>query len=156
MYLDGTVTCAVVSGVYDTRSVAAYEGGIQQAYTGTDVTMRPGMGGFGGGQRPEGDDFGDQPPQMPEGGKRPERPMDGNRPDIPDGGEIPPMPEGEKPMMPDGQPPEIPESGNETQRPEAGRPPEKPGEQAAGEHNAIFYMQDKVNFFSGLTGMTAE
>ena len=107
-------------------------------YTGTDVMMRP--GGFGGGQRPD----------MPEGQQPPDGFGGGNP-----GGEMPTMPEGEMPPAPQsgmtgGNPPEPP--AGETLP--ADRQPGGRGEihgRPAGEINTVFYMQDKVNFFSGLT-----
>ena len=68
------------------------------------------------------------------GGQRPEgdRPGENPPPDMPDG-EMPSMPEGQRPPdMPQGQmPPGMPGGGAETR----------------------FYMQDMVNFFSGLAGV---
>ena len=56
------------------------------------------------------------------------------------------MPEGEIPTMPDGEPPAMPGRG------EGGDRGQKGGfGQQISEGSAIFYMQDKVNFFSGLT-----
>jgi len=143
LYLDGTVSGTDIGGIYDIFSVTGYEGGIQMAYTGSDVMMRP-MGGFGG-QQLEGDFRGDrgQKPEdlggeMPEGFTRP----DGERPEMPDG-EMPRMPEGMEP--PEG---EIPEGGFRGDMNPMG------GTEANGEANSIFYMQDMVNFFSGVTEVT--
>lgn len=107
------------------RMGAAYQvylDDVQQVYTGTDVMqMRPGRPG---GQPPEG--FGGQPPAPPEG-------------------EAPPMPEGDMPTFPEG----------ETMPPDMGQPGgQRPGEMdnaPTGKPNHLFFMQDKVNFFSGLT-----
>ena len=150
VYVDGEVTGDEVGGVYDVTTVTSYEGGTQMAYTGTDVRMRPGGMGFGGGkgfkdgQLPE--DF--DPSKIPEG-EMPTMPagMEGQRPEKPEG-EMPTMPEGWEPgdELPEGMEPpegmEIPEGGF------GGR-----GEwnTEAGDPNTLFYMQDKVNFFSGLT-----
>ena len=133
LWLDGTVTGTETGGVY--TSVTAYDGGTQMQYTGTDV----GMGGMGG-PRPEGD--------MPEGsdGERPQpgdfTPPDGDtdhqppeKPDVdgtPPDGQRPTLPEGE--TMPDRQPPED-------------------GQTAAGDTSTGFYMNDKVNAFSGITAV---
>ena len=123
-------------------SVAAYDGGTQMQYTGTDV----GVGGMGGprpeggmpedsdGQRPQPGDF--TPPDGDTGGQPPEKP-DGDAPGAPgDGtppnGERPTLPEGE--TMPDRQPPEG-------------------GQNAAGEASTGFYMNDMVNAFSGITAV---
>ena len=143
LHLDGTVTGRDVGGIYDIFSVTGYEGGRQMAYTGSDVMMRP-MGGFGG-QRPEGD-FRDDRGQKPEdlGGEMPEgfTPSQGERPEMPEGG-MPQMPEGMEP--PEG---EIPEGGFKGNWNPMG------GTEDAGEANSIFYMQDMVNFFSGVAEMT--
>ena len=140
LYLDGTVTGRDVGGVYDIFSISGYEGGIQMAYTGSDVMMRP-MGGFGS-QRPEGDFRGEKPEDL--GG---EMPQDFTRPD----GERPEMPNGEMPQMPEGMEPpegEIPEGGFKGNWNPMG------STEANGEANSIFYMQDMVNFFSGVAEVT--
>lgn len=110
-----------------------YVDDVQMAYTGTDVMRGP--GGMGG-QRPEG-----ERPGMPEG----QEPPDGFGNQRPEGG----MPEGEMPTWPEG---EIP-TGPAGQEPPGGfggmgGPGGMP---AGGEQNVLFYMQDKVNFFSGLS-----
>ena len=103
-----------------------YTGGTQMMYTGTDVMMRPGgPGGFGGGKG-----------QPPEG-------FDGEAPSWPEG-EMPPMPEGQKPDDDRGS---RGEGG-------FGSPGSFGGNQQPGEGNALFYMQDMVNFYSGLTAVT--
>ena len=146
VYLDGTVSGDHVGGVYGVTTVTAYDGGIQQSFNGTDVTMRP--GGMMG-QMPDGQ----QPPEMPEG-------------------EMPPMPEGEtfpggmgqRPERPEGEgqrPPEgeMPEGETRHEHPEGEMPPggfgggQFPGGNGDpnAETNTLFYMQDKVNCFSGIT-----
>ena len=100
--------------------------GLQMAYTGTDVMMGPGgFGNFGPGQRPE-----NGPPEDREPGQTP--------PDMPQG-TAPSMPEGEMPTRPEGEMPSMPQE-----------PPQGFGT-PGGETNTLFVMQDKVNFFSGLT-----
>ena len=144
VYIGGTLEGTEVTGVYDVAGIGGYEGGVQQAYTGTDVMRRP-MGGFGGdfdgnrggaggfgGQRPDGQEG--ERPQMP-GGEMPE----GGWPQMP-GGE---MPEGGWPQMPGGKVPE----GGIPQMP-GGKVPQ--GSVVMNEGNKVFYMQDKVNFFSGV------
>ena len=99
-------------------------GGEQMQYTGTDVGMDG--HGFGGmGQKPFQDG---EVPSMPEG-------------------EMPPMPEGEIPPMPEGEMPTRPQDGRTP--PEGGGFPGFGGsqEQAC---NTKFYMNDKVNAFSGV------
>ena len=136
-----------------------YLDGIQQAYTGTDVTqMRPGFGGgqppegFGGGQRPDG--FGGgwgqqngQPPELPEGETFPQ----GEMPDIPEGG-FGQMPGGDMPTLPEGE--TMPEGAGGPGGQFGGQRPGDMGQMPTGEANHLFYMQDKVNFFSGLTAYT--
>ena len=148
VYLNGEITGSEVEGVYDPSTIAAYEGGIQQVYTGTDLIMGPGMGGFGEGQRPETGNFGEQPPEMPGNGEHPEMPNGGERPEMPK--------DGDRPEMPNGEPPQLPEGESIPQRPGEGRQPGGFEGQSHGEKNTLFYMQDKVNFFSGLTAATAE
>ena len=121
VYVDGQVSGIDEGGIYDVTTVTAFSGGIQMGYTGTDVRMHP--GGFGGGQMP-----GDMEP--PEG-KEPPEDMEGkDRPEPPDDFAPGQQPEGMAP--PKGM--EFPEE-----------------KMHDGEANLSFYMQDKVNFFSGLT-----
>ena len=113
-------------------SYHVYSAGTQMAYSSTDVMRHP--GGFGGkGQRPEG--------------------FDGQMPSLPEG-EMPTWPEGEAPARPDGN------RGNKTNRIPEGEPPAgwNPGDkrnpeamQPTAPGQTRFYMQDKVNFFSGLS-----
>lgn len=102
--------------------------GVQMAYTGTDVMQHPGgMGGFGGGQGPVGG------PGMPGGVTPPD--------------EMPGPPEG---YYATGEP-AVPQGG---QQPPAGTPPQggMPGGFGGpqGDKQTKFFMQDKVNFFTGL------
>ena len=157
LYLGGTLTGTEENGVYDADSVTDYAGGTKQVYTGTDVR---GMGGFPGmpggfpGTLPDGQDrFDGEPPE----GWQP--PQDGERPDgqPPQGGGAPggqPPQNGERP---DGEPPELPADFD-------GEPPEMPADfdgegmpgadsgeiVDVGEPSDLFYMQDKVNGFSGI------
>ena len=137
---------------------------VQQAYTGTDVMqMRPGMpGGFGGGQRPDGFGGG-QPPEGFGNGQWPGNFGGEQPPEFPDGatfpqGEMPTMPEGEQPpqgdipTMPEGEQP--PQGGQQFPGGFGGQRPGDMGQMPTGEANHLFYMQDKVNFFSGLTAYT--
>ena len=182
VYVDGEVTGDDVGGMYDVTTVTGYTGGQQMAYTGTDVMRRPGGMGFGGGQMP-GDfdpnnmpeDFdmenfypsqfqnGEMPEgmEMPKGGFGGQMPEDfdpsqfqpGERPEVGfERGEKPEdmeMPEGFQPgQMPEGM--EMPEDFDPAQMPQGGMNFQG---NAGGEANADFYMQDKVNFFSGLTNV---
>jgi len=136
VFVDAEVTGEDVGGIYDPTTVTGYTGGTQMAYTGTDVRQRP--GGIGGGknfngQKPEGFD----PDKLPEGAERPERGENGERPEMPDG---------TRPTMPEGwEPGEVPEGGF------GGRGNRGDTTGQSGDPNTEFYMQDKVNFFSGLT-----
>ena len=106
--------------------------GIQMAYTGTDVMMRP--GGFGPGQGGMGipEDREDMP-EPPEGDVQlPPQPSEGMNP----------TPQGTPPTGPQNEPPQDPPGGFGG--------PGGPGVQQ-GEPQTLFVMQDKVNFFSGLT-----
>ena len=163
VYVDGEITGADLGGIYDVTAVTDFSGGKQMAYTGTDVMMRPGAMGFGG-QRPEGFD----PSKVPVGmqiGERPEKPegmeplegmeMDG-RPEMPEGwepvSEMPEPLEGWEPgEMPEGM--ELPEGFDPSQIPEDGFGGKGQFSAEPGEANMDFYMQDKVNFFSGLTNV---
>ena len=106
-----------------------FVGGQQMMYTGTDV--RRGPGGFGGkpGDVPPGG-FGGERPQWPEGDRPDNAPPEGfdGRP-----------PEGFDGKMPEGWAPD-----DRGPRPEG----EMPFDENAGE--ILFYMQDKVNCFSGI------
>lgn len=132
-------------GLYDVTTVTGFTGGVQMAYTGTDVMRHPGgMGGPGGDWRPgEGGRFPENvtpPEEMPE-------PPEGDF-------TIPPQPPQDGWAAPEGNMP-----GGE--RPQGKEPPEgMPGgfpgnfgdfSGAEGEKQTLFFMQDKVNFFSGLT-----
>lgn len=161
VYQGGTVSGSDEGGILDPNTITAYDGGVQMAYTGTDVMTRPGgMGGFGGfggfgGERPDkpGQQDDRQPPEgdiptMPEG-EMPTMP-EGEVPSMPEG-EVPSMPDGEMPSMPDGEMPTLPE-GETMPEGGMGRPDDRgDGTSDGGDGNTLFYMQDKVNFFSGLT-----
>ncbi|MBR6526128.1 MAG: carbohydrate-binding domain-containing protein [Clostridia bacterium] len=120
-----------------------YTGGQQLQYTGTDVMRRP--GGFGG-QMPDNappEGFDGQMPEMPEGWT----PEQMGEPPAEFAGKIPEGFEGQMPPMPDGQ-------GGGGRGEQKGKPEGFNGSGSAeqsGEGNTLFYMQDKVNFFSGLT-----
>ncbi len=138
VYIGGTVTGSETQGVYAVDSITGYEGGTQQGYTGTDVGgFGPGgMGGPGGpgmGMGPGGE--GGEPPAMPDG-ERPEgmpEPPSGERPE---GAPEPPSDGAEPPAMPEG-----------------GVPAGQGQAVSSGEMSVDFYMQDKVNSFSGVAGV---
>ena len=144
-----------------------YMDGQQMAYTGTDVGRGP--GGFGG--RPGGMPEGFQPGQMPEGFEMPEdfdpsQMFGGNLPEGFDPSQMGGMgqrPEGGRENM---TPPEGfagKERPEGMERPEGFEPGQMPegfdpsqfggrGESAGtGEKQTGFYMNDKVNAFSGVT-----
>lgn len=140
LLLGSKVTGEENGGIYDPLTITELDGGTQMQYTGSDV----GRGGFRGGK----DGFRDQAPDKPNGQRpdaftRPEEEKDGEPPEG-FGGNRPEMPEGEPPALSEGQPPEIPEGGNRF----GGR-----GETADGTGNQDFYMNDKVNSFSGITAV---
>lgn len=145
--MDGTVTGSETGGMYDVTTVTGYSGGSRMMYTGTDVMQHIGTvtghapGVLPGTPGPQGDwekpDDRGENFRIPEGETMPE----GFRPGTdfesePPEGELPTLPEGE--TMPEGFDP----GGMAGQSPMGG---------AEGEGNTLFYMQDKVNFFSGLT-----
>lgn len=152
VYIGGTLEGAETQGVYDAETITGYEGGTQQGYTGTDVGgfgpggMRPGgMGGPGGrGMGPGGQGAPDgEPPAMPDGeppADAPEPPS-GERP-----ANMPEPPEGALEGEPPADAPEPPANGSGGGQPQA---------QAAsgGQMSVDFYMQDKVNAFSGVAGV---
>ena len=159
VYVDGKVTGEDIGGVYDVTTVTAYSGGMQMAYTGTDVMSRP--GGFGmappaGMEMP--DDF--DPNNLSENFNLDERP---EGMEIPEGFNPGEKPEGMK--MPEGFNPGEKQEGMGSpgnfqpgEMPDGMEPPEGmefPGgmEMDAGESHVEFYMQDKVNFFSGLEAL---
>ncbi len=136
VYIGGVIDGTEVTGVYDAKGIGSYEGGIQQAYTGTDVMRRP-MGGFGG-ERDFGDNHGGGRDDRGfgkfegAGGQRPER-QEGEVPKMP-GGEVP---EGGMPQMPGGEMPQV-------------------NRAIMSGGNEVFYMQDKVNFFSGVAALSSK
>lgn len=172
VYIGGEIEGTETAGVFDVESITGYDNGIQQAYTGTDVMMRPGngMGGRGEdgkngmGGRQEGGQFQKPDGEMPTDGEKPELP-EGEMPEgrkfrKPDGetaeGEMPQMPEdftGEAPELPDGEMPtdgELPEG----EMPQGGKGSMMFGGMGeSGEASTAFYMQDKVNCFSGVADM---
>ena len=150
LYIGGTLTGTETDGVFDPAGVTDYTGGIRQTYSGTDVR---GMGGF----TPGGFPGGMQPPEGME---------------IPDGMEPPAggIPDGMQPPQggehPEGQPPEGAEMPDRTEPPEGAEMPDRmeppegasdggwngaPGTDASREPSTEFYMQDKVNSFSGIS-----
>ncbi len=138
VYIDGEVTGEDIGGVYDPTTVTAYENGTQMSYTGTDVMQGP--GGMGGMEPPEG--FEGQRPEMQEG-------------QMPENLEPGKMPEGMEPPK-DFDPGKIPQDMEKGAMPEGMERPDDGrgfmGQQGepAGDPDTAFYMQDKVNFFSGL------
>ena len=109
-------------------SYTVYVGDSQMMYTSTDVMRGP--GGMGG--------------QRPEGGHRPDG-MGGK------------MPEGEMPTMPEREAPSMPEDGSGGDRDKRGDRGQMDGlsdPTPDAEGSTVFYMQDKVNFFSGLRAVS--
>ena len=135
LWLGGDLTGEAQGGFY---TEAGYAGGVQMAYTGTDVTDGPGGRGEG---RPQG--------QTPPEGQRLE-PSEGES--FPEG-QRPELPEGE--TFPEGQRPELPEGetfsdGRQPALPEDGDPAADQSNQSQTGASTQFYLQDMVNFFSGI------
>ncbi len=148
VFIGGELTGEEHEGVYEGSAIASYEGGAQQAYTGTDVTRFGGRGGFGGG-RGRGD-FGGRDGM---GGERGQRGFDGERPEMPEGGFD--LPEGLAPpeMPADGEMPPIPDGMTSPEMPDGSFSPFGAGALGEeGEPSADFYLQDKVNAYSGEVG----
>lgn len=121
--------------------------GVLQQYTGNDVGMgfggRGGMGGMQPGQRPK--DF--DPEKLPEGmpfpdGEKPEGGIEGFGSLRPEGMERPELPDGE--TFPEGEISRM--IGNDFGGRSNGTAP--------GEPSTAFYMNDKVNAFSGVTAVS--
>ena len=133
LYVGSAVAGSETGGVYDAATVTGFEGGSRMMYTGSDLR---GHGGLGGGR--------------PHQGERPEGMPEGERPAMSDG-EMSTMPDGEKPDFPLGQMPE----GERPEKPEGERPEGFDGgrqpQTAPGEGNTLFFMQDQVNAFTGIT-----
>ena len=201
VYVGGVVSGQETQGVYDVETVTGYEGGTQQAYTGTDVQGGPGgFGGPGGGMGPGGQgepggqggpgdgmgpggeggqggpsgdapanesgspQGGDQePPAMPNGEQSQDNQNgqpSGGAPDNGQGGEPPAGGNGEPPTRPDdmqnGQPisdaAQADQSSSAT--PQTGQPSDgnlQSDNGSEAQASTEFYMQDKVNAFSGVT-----
>ena len=140
-----------------------YINGVQMAYTGTDMGGFP--GGFGGrpggmGDMPEGFDF----ENMPEGFEPGQMPGDFDPENMPEGFESGQMPGGFDPSQmggrgqrPDGDDMTPPEGFDPENIPEGFEPGQMPGifggsrNDQSGEPRTAFYMNDMVNFFSGVT-----
>lgn len=144
VYVDGMLTGEETGGMYDPATVTSYVNGQQMAYTGTDVRMQPGGMGFGG--------------PMPEGMERPEdmeRPEGMEPPEDMEGLDMKPfqgqLPQDAGKFDPDRMPQGM-EKPDGIQMPQGGFGDRNFGiAGAVGEANTAFYMQDKVNFFSGLS-----
>ncbi|MBQ8611654.1 MAG: carbohydrate-binding domain-containing protein [Oscillospiraceae bacterium] len=169
VFIGGEVTGSETGGIYDPVSVTDHTGGVLQCYTGTDVMLRPGTGGFGG-QRPGGEWQEGEPPEGFDPENMPERPA-GEFPENFDPENAPQGGFGGKDgfgmggQRPGSEPPEGFDPENMPERP-AGEFPENfdpenvpavpeggfggmTGED--GDVQTVFYMQDKVNAFSGLS-----
>ena len=175
VYIGGTVNGSENAGIYDISTVTGFEDARQQAYSGTDVMMRPGgMGGFGGGkghmdnfdpnnigERPEGFEMPDgekfdpnqfNPENIPDGTVRPERNEGDNfEPNI--FGEFP---NGIKPPDDFKDKLGIDEKGNPIGFEDEGQFDFSNGQNVAGNiaGKTLFFMQDKVNNFSGVSDYT--
>ena len=165
VYVDGELTGTDYGGIYDPTTVTDYTGGIQMAYTGTDVMGRPG----GMGAMPPPGDM-EETEEMLEGLVLPENLegfLDGKEPAGEKKGFLP-KGEGktdakeqsedvdtEKAMneMLKFEPSQLPENFDPNIMPEGMGFSGGMSGMEASEPNIEFYMQDQVNFFSGLTSM---
>ena len=144
LYIGGTLSGTERSGVYEAGEVTSYADGVRQVYTGTDVR---GMGGFPGGFP------GNAPGSQGGWQERPDSAGPGGMQEPPDGA----MPDGQVPIdgneTPVGDPPEPPAGADGQGMPDFS--PSDTGEITdIGSSSAEFFMQDKVNGFSGITGET--
>ena len=178
VYVGGDVEGTDVNGLYDASTVTGFSGATRQEYTGTDVQGGP--GGPGGGM-PGGGDFSGEPPEMPDGttsgaidGMTPPDMPSGTTSGGAFGGMTPPDMNGgstsggaiggmTRPEMPGGTtsggaiggmtPPDM--NGSTTSGSAIGgmTPPSGNGQSStsSGEASVKFYMNDKVNAFSGVT-----
>ena len=139
VYVGGVVSGQETQGVYDVETVTGYEGGTQQAYTGTNVQGGPGgFGGPGGGMGPSGQGG-------PSNGQGSELPVDGNS-------EPPAMPDDTQNNQLTGNAAQASQSGSATSQtiqPSDGNP--QTGGASNTQASTGFYMQDTVNAFSGVT-----
>ena len=156
VYIGGTVNGNENSGIYDIATVTGFDGAAQQSYTGTDVMMRPGgMGGFGGKGHFEGFDPSQfDPENLPEGFEKPDR--ENFDPEKADPNIFGERPNGIEP--PDGFRDNIsldengkPKDFGDRQQFEFNNS-ENVAEPTI--NNTLFYMQDKVNNFSGVSDYT--
>ena len=137
VYVGGVVSGQETQGVYDVETVTGYEGGTQQAYTGTDVQGGPGgFGGPGGGMGPSGQGG-------PDGGMGPggqAGPEGAAEPSEEGGTNSGMMPNGEDPTNESGdpqggaqEPPTMP-NGEQSQGGQLSQPPAgTPGNEQSGE-----------------------
>ncbi len=156
----GAVNGSETNGIYDISTITSVDA-VQQAYTGTDVRGHGGKGGkgeFWGAQQ----DFDKMtPPEFPDGEEFDPEIMkpkpDGEMPF----GERPQLPQGEKPQLPEGI--AVDENGNPIGFGgegefdfKNGERPQMPDGEAADRLmlSTEFYMQDKVNNFSGVGDYT--
>jgi len=156
VYIGGTVNGTENAGLYDISSVTGFDNALQQAYSGTDVKMRPGgMDGFGDkGHMGSFDPNLFDPENLPEGFEIPDR--ENFDPEKADPNIFGERPNGIKP--PDGFRDGITLDEN-------GKPKDFNDKQqfglSGGENvaeptmnNVLFYIQDKVNNFSGVSDYT--
>lgn len=156
IFIGGTVTGSECGGIYDPVTVTDFTGGVQQGFTGTDVTLRPDAGAFGGGdkdgfgERPEGfgppqDDFDGWFLKDPDSRNTPQTPPEGFDGKGAFGGAQSPEGFGKHPAgFGDGNMPMPPQGGF------GGR--DDPAGDAAADAplRTIFRMRDQVNAFSGV------
>ena len=155
VYVGGQLTGSETGGIFDPATVTSFVNSTQMAYTGTDVMRGPGgMQGMMDGTRPGmPKDMPDAAPPEGFGGERPEGMVHPrNTPpaipaELPEGWQTIELPEG---MVVPGNGPDG-FSFEEIELPEGFTFDITFTTAPLGESSTEFYMQDQVNFFSGLT-----
>ena len=135
------------SRLYQGQTCHLYLDGVQMQYTGTEMRGGPGKGDRG--QRPEGFKPGEMPADftLPEGETMPEG-FDPSKFGGRDGEDRQPPEDfdGERPTLPEG------ETRPEGERPSRGSRGDR--QETSGEPSTDFYLEDKVNAFTGIAAVT--
>jgi hypothetical protein len=179
VYVGGDVTGSETAGIYDVSTVTGFtDDAKQQCYTGTDVGFGGPGGGFGRGDRPDGDmpQGGFNPDDLPEdfdpdqkgdgfdpdqmGGKFDPSQMENFDPGQMGGDFDPSQTEGFDPSQMGGDfdpdnAPAIPDQGQGDREPMQ-RPEDMTQGGNSGTASTLFTMADQVNGFSGVTDYTGD
>jgi len=150
VYIGGTISGDETAGIYDIATVTGFDEAIKQGYSSSDIKMHFGKINFDGQlsgmpdrPMPEGEIF--PPSEVAEADNNDGRPQPFNSEKFNSDTATAPFEKGKMPPDANGQPPQIPDRGT---------PPwSENGENVADKKllNPLFYMQDKVNNFSGVT-----